>query len=87
MRDEWYVARRGQGDNARYGPVPLRQLRLLLDDGKIHGDDLVWCEGMRDWRRADQCDVLFPPRADMTTGRICAGRRRGNRRAGFWDWW
>ena len=62
MRDEWYVARRGQGENARYGPAPLRQLRQLLDDGKVHGDDLVWCEGMADWRRADRCDDLFPPR-------------------------
>lgn len=60
MRDEWYVARRGQGENARYGPVPLRQLRQLLDDGKVHGDDLVWCEGMANWQRADRCDALFP---------------------------
>ena len=24
MTDEWYVARRGQDGNKRYGPVPLR---------------------------------------------------------------
>ena len=75
MRDEWYVARRGQGENTRYGPVPLQELRQLLDDGKVNGDDLVWCEGMANWQRADRCDALFPARApDTTTGRM-SGRR------------
>src|ERR1700676_5585814 len=63
MRDEWYVARRGQGGNTRYGPVPLQELRALLDQGKVKGEDLVWCEGMGTWQRADQCDTLFSPRS------------------------
>lgn len=61
MRDEWYVARRGQGENSRYGPAPLAELRRLVDEGRVSGGDLVWREGMSDWRRADQCDELFPP--------------------------
>ena len=61
MRDEWYVARRGQDGNKRYGPVPLDQLRELVDTGKVRGEDLVWRDGMAEWQRADQCDVLFPP--------------------------
>jgi hypothetical protein len=61
MRDEWYVARRGQDGNKRFGPVPLAQLRDLMDDGKVRGEDLVWREGMANWQRADQCDALYPP--------------------------
>jgi hypothetical protein len=61
MTDEWYVARRGQDGSKRYGPVPLQQLRELLDAGKVRGEDLVWREGMAAWQRADQCDALFPP--------------------------
>lgn len=63
MRDEWYVARRGQGGNTRYGPVRLQELRALLDQGKVMGEDLVWCEGMPNWQRADQCDALFSSRS------------------------
>jgi GYF domain 2 len=61
MRDEWYVARRGQDGNKRYGPVPLQQLRELVDTGRVQSGDLVWREGMGEWQRADQCEALFPP--------------------------
>jgi len=61
MRDEWYVARRGQDGNKRYGPVPMHQLRDLLDSGGVRPDDLIWREGMADWQRADQCDALLGP--------------------------
>ena len=61
MRDEWYVARRGQDGNKRYGPVPLHELRDLLDAGKVRGEDLVWREGMGNWQRADECAALAPP--------------------------
>ena len=64
MRDEWYVARRGQDGNKRYGPVPLRQLRELLDSGRVQGEDLVWREGMADWQAADQCPDLAAPAYD-----------------------
>jgi hypothetical protein len=40
--------------------MPLQQLRDMVDQGKVKGEDLVWCEGMADWRRADQCDAVFP---------------------------
>src|SRR5258708_7220412 len=60
MRDEWFVARRGQDGNKRYGPVPLQQLRELVDTGKVQPADLVWREGMAEWLRADQCEDLFP---------------------------
>jgi hypothetical protein len=60
MTQEWYVARKGQGEGKRYGPVPLNQLRDLVDSGKVRPDDLVWNEGMTNWQRADQCPELFP---------------------------
>jgi GYF domain 2 len=60
MKDEWFVARRGQDGNKRYGPVPLEQLRELVDAGKVQPADLVWREGMANWLRADQCEDLFP---------------------------
>ncbi len=63
MRDEWYVARRGQDGNKRYGPVPLRQLRELMDSGRVQGEDLVWREGMAAWQAADQCPELAAPPA------------------------
>src|SRR5450755_2674010 len=61
MRDEWYVARRGQEGNKRYGPVPLQHLRELVDDVRVQPADLVWREGMANWERADQCESLVPP--------------------------
>ncbi len=62
MRDEWYVARRGQEGAKRYGPVPLHELRGLLNSGRVQGEDLVWREGMGNWQRADQCADLGGPR-------------------------
>lgn len=61
MREEWYVARRGEDGNKRYGPVPLSQLRDLLDAGDVRPDDLVWREGMAGWMPADQCDEINQP--------------------------
>ena len=81
MRDEWYVARRGQDGNKRYGPVSLQELRDLMDSGKVRGEDLVWREGMADWQRADQCAPLAasaPARRGRSspTGRPPRGRRQ-----------
>ena len=70
MRDEWFVARRGPDGNKRYGPVPLQQLRTLVDGGKVQPADLVWREGMANWLRAEQCDELFPaPPGPRRSGR------------------
>ncbi|HVS37437.1 MAG TPA: DUF4339 domain-containing protein [Gemmataceae bacterium] len=60
MNAAWFVARRGQTGNKRYGPVDLNQLRELMDGGRVRGDDLVWREGMSNWQRADQCTELLP---------------------------
>jgi len=60
MADQWYVARRGQDGNKRYGPVSIRELRDLMDSGKVRGEDLVWSDGMAEWQRADHCSLLAP---------------------------
>jgi hypothetical protein len=44
MAQEWYAARHGQDGNKRYGPVPLSELRDMIDSGRVRPDDLVWCE-------------------------------------------
>ena len=61
MNDQWYVARRGPDGSKRYGPVPLAELRGLVDADRVRPDDLVWRDGMANWQPAGQCDDLFPP--------------------------
>jgi uncharacterized RDD family membrane protein YckC len=46
--NEWYYAR----NKERYGPVPEREVRALLDGGQLGPNDLVWTEGMPDWGKA-----------------------------------
>ncbi len=49
--ESWFYARGGQ----RYGPVTLRQLQGLLQQGHVHRDtDLVWAEGQEDWKPASR---------------------------------
>ena len=62
MSDQWYVARRGPDGNKRYGPVPLHELRAMVDAGRVIGEDLVWQQGMAEWQRVDQCPSIAPPR-------------------------
>lgn len=80
MRDEWYVARRGPDGNKRYGPVPLQQLRELVDTGKVQPGDLIWREGMAVWQRADQCETLFPAPPPLGPSRDPRDRPSDDRR-------
>ena len=80
MRDEWYVARRGQDGNKRYGPVPLRQLRELLDSGRVQGEDLVSARGHG--RLAGGGPVPGPRRASLRPPR--RRLRPGPRFARLW---
>jgi hypothetical protein len=50
----------------RFGPVAAHQLKALAAAGQLLPTDLVWREGMADWRPASQCKGLFsatPPAA------------------------
>jgi uncharacterized protein DUF4339 len=63
---EWYYA---QGDQQK-GPVPWETLQGLADSGKLQRTDMVWKEGMGDWRKAGQMEGLF-----ATSSAIRARRR------------
>ena len=54
MTQRWYYARDGQ----RQGPVPRERLVDLVRDGWLSADDLVWSEGMPEWRPARSFDWL-----------------------------
>ena len=54
MTERWYYARDGQ----RQGPVPRERLVDLVRDGWLSADDLVWSEGMPEWRPARSFDWL-----------------------------
>jgi len=54
--DQWHYA---QG-NTRHGPVSKRKLKKLADQGLLGPDDLVWCEGMKDWVTARKLKGLIP---------------------------
>jgi hypothetical protein len=44
----WYFVK----DGTQQGPVSDEQLRSMARDGSLRGEDLVWQEGMPDWRPA-----------------------------------
>ena len=55
---QWFVRR---GDR-QLGPYALAALCKLAVDGKLRVDDLVWTEGVMEWRRADRIHgLLLPP--------------------------
>jgi hypothetical protein len=51
----WYYA---QGDE-EHGPVTAVQLKALAEQGKLRPSDLVWKEGMEDWKPANEVRGLF----------------------------
>ena len=50
----WYVRPRSGG---QYGPAAGDILREWINEGRVAGDSLVWCEGWPDWRQASS---VFP---------------------------
>ena len=47
---EYYIA----SDQGPLGPYNLQQLK----ERPIHANDMVWCNGMPEWSRADQIEEL-----------------------------
>jgi GYF domain 2 len=47
-RGSWYYATGG----VQCGPVNLDELRTMIRTGSVQQDDLVWTEGMNEWRPA-----------------------------------
>ena len=60
MSQQWYYTR---GGGSQIGPVETDALRQLIAVGNVTADDLVWSEGMADWRRAADVHAFFAPAA------------------------
>ncbi len=54
---QWYYSKNA----TQLGPVPLDELRAKLASGEVLGTDLVWREGMLDWRPASTMFELAVP--------------------------
>jgi hypothetical protein len=55
MASEWFYARDGQ----KHGPYSSPQLRAMAQAGDLLRTDLIWREGMADWRAAGETTQLF----------------------------
>ena len=53
---EWFYSL----DNQQKGPVTWESLRQLAASGKLSRGDLVWREGLADWKPASQIENLLP---------------------------
>jgi hypothetical protein len=51
---QWYYSK----NTTQMGPVSIDELRSKLGLGEVAGTDLVWREGMVDWRPASSVDEL-----------------------------
>ena len=55
MGSEWFYRRDGE----KKGPVDTQQLRRLAQSGQLLPDDLLWKEGMAEWKPAREAKKLF----------------------------
>lgn len=76
MAQEWYYA---QGD-LKVGPISEAELKELADTGKLSANDLVWKDGMPDWRPAGRLKGL--PFKHVGPPPIPGGDGRGRQTAG-----
>lgn len=51
---QWYYAKNG----VQMGPVGIDELRAKITSGEISATDMVWREGMPDWRKAAEVQEL-----------------------------
>jgi len=55
MATQWFYTERRE----QRGPIGFEELKARADQGSLHPDDLVWGEGMPQWKPASQVDGLF----------------------------
>src|SRR5690348_6370708 len=63
MDKQYYYATDGQ----RNGPITVTALRELATNGELKRSARVWCQGMKDWQKAESVPKLFdelPPDLD-----------------------
>lgn len=71
MKTRWYYKR----DGKKYGPISSSQLREMAIVGKLRRTDLLWKEGMNEWRRAGDSSKLFErsgPPEQLETPKVAA---------------
>lgn len=61
-QDAWFFTRQGE----RLGPVPLSDLRIKAIEGDLDPRyDLVWTQGMAEWKPAGEVDGIFEKRSSV----------------------
>lgn len=59
-QDAWFFTREGE----QLGPVTLSELRVKAQEGTLNPRlDMVWTQGMADWKPAGEIDGLFEKRS------------------------
>lgn len=56
MASEWFMRKNGEED----GPFSSEQIKQMVRNGLLAAEDLIWKEGMDDWRPAGESRRLFP---------------------------
>jgi hypothetical protein len=56
MSSQWHYSK----DGSQHGPVTSQRLRELSASGDLEPNDLIWKEGLADWRPAMSLKGLFP---------------------------
>lgn len=56
MSNNWHYAKGGE----KHGPITAAQLKELVTTGQLAPDDLVWCEDMKEWRKASTVKGCSP---------------------------
>lgn len=59
MVTEWHYSKGGQ----QHGPVTAADLKTLAKSGELLPTDMIWKEGMAEWKPAGSLNKLFPPTA------------------------
>jgi hypothetical protein len=54
---QWYYSKNA----TQLGPISLDELRAKFASGEVSGTDMVWREGMTDWKPASSVPELFAP--------------------------
>jgi hypothetical protein len=62
MKPEWFYA----SDGRQHGPILATDLKELVQQGKILQSDLVWKEGMKNWKQAATIKGLFPDSSSVS---------------------
>jgi hypothetical protein len=57
--EEWFVGPADGGETA--GPISGAELIQRIKDGRVRPDDLIWCDGMNGWQKAEAFAWLLEP--------------------------